>query len=293
MTTDETIIILGANGQLGFDIKKLINNKYNCIALKREDFDCLNDDIIQKLNAYNNVKYVINCIAMTNVDKCETEIELAFKINAHFLYTLSKWCSEKNIILIQFSTDYIFDGTSNTPYSESDIANPVNIYGLSKYLGELIVKQYANKYFIFRVSFLFGVNGATGKGGNFITALLKLASERKELSVICDQYMSPTSTLGVARCILYFIENQIVDFGIYNLTSNNYCSRYEFAMAVLKEANLDESIIKKVSFNDYKFIVKRPKYSVLNIDKISKYFNLKSWQDELKEYFQITNHDFI
>lgn len=288
MQTDETIIILGANGQLGIDIKTLIAEKYNCIGLKREDFDVLEDDISQKLNSYNNIKYIINCIALTNVDKCETEIDLAFKINSNFLYYLSKWCSENSVILIHFSTDYVFDGTSNTPYLENDVANPINIYGMSKYLSELIIKQYASKYFIFRVSFLFGISGATGKGGgNFITSILKLASQKDDLFVISDQYMSPTSTLNVSKCILYFIENKILDFGIYNLTSSDHCSRYEFACAILKEANLDISKIKKINFKDYKFIVKRPKYSVLNVDKISKYFTLQSWENGLKEYFQL------
>lgn len=287
MKVDETIIILGASGQLGFDIKNLINNKYNCISLKREDFDVLKDDINQKLNAYSNVKYLINCIAVTNVDKCETEIDITFKINSHFLHALSKWCSKNNVILIHFSTDYVFDGTSNIPYLENDIANPVNIYGLSKYLGELIIKQYASKFFIFRVSFLLGVSGATGKGGNFITTILQSVLEQRELSVVCDQYMSPTFTISVAKCILYFIDNKIIDFGIYNLASSNFCSRYEFACAVLKEANLDIAKVKKIYFDDYKFTAKRPKYSVLNIDKVSKHFTLQSWQDGLKEYFHI------
>ncbi|MCC2645903.1 MAG: rfbD [Burkholderiales bacterium] len=281
------IVILGAKGQLGSDLVAICKEKNIFFTpVTQSDFDATRDDLGNKiLDKLTNVSHIINCIATTNVDGCESNPDLAFSINASFAYKLSRLCNEKNITLFHISTDYVFDGTKTDLYLETDIPSPQNIYGLSKYTGDMAVMQYAAKYFIFRVSSLFGRAGASGKGGNFITTMQRLGSERDTLSVIANQITSPTATLDVARALVHFITNQINDYGIYNCVSSNSCSWYEFAYAIFKLSGLDEAKLHKADFDSYNFIAKRPKYAVMSTAKISKYYQMPMWQDSLNEYF--------
>ena len=279
-------LILGSNGQLGSDLVKICKQEdINHIPVTRNEFDALHDDLASKL-LIHKPDYIINCIATTNVDGCEDASLLAFNINTDFVYGLAKFCSENNITLIHISTDYVFDGSKNTPYLETDSPNPQNIYGISKYAGELTVKAYATKYFVFRVSSLFGRAGASGKGGNFITTMKRLGQERDSITVIADQITNPTATLDIARCIIHFIKNQIKDYGIYNCVSSNSCSWFEFAQAIFEKAGLDKDKVLPVNFASYKFIASRPKYSVLSTAKLAKYYQMPTWQQGLDEYFK-------
>ena len=279
------VLILGSNGQLGSDLVKICKHQdIKYIPVTRDGFDALHDDIAAKLLVYKP-DYIINCIATTNVDGCEVGSMLAFNINTDFVYCLAKFCNDNNITLIHISTDYVFDGNKTTPYLETDLPNPQNIYGLSKYAGEMTIQAYATKYFIFRVSSLFGEAGASGKGGNFITTMKRLEQNREPITVISDQITCPTATIDVARCIIHFIKNQINDYGIYNCVSSNSCSWFEFAQAIFIMLGLDTKV-QPVSFASYKFTAIRPKYSAMSTAKLSKYYQMPTWQQSLAEYLK-------
>lgn len=280
-------LILGANGQLGSDLVKIFSQSgIEYIGLTRREFDVMSDDINTKLALYKP-KYIINCIAITNVDGCENMSKQAFKLNANFVYLLAKYCEQNNIILIHISTDYVFSGTQVTPYTELDMPDPTSIYGISKYTAELLIKNYMTRYFIFRVSGLFGKAGASGKGGNFITTMQRLGRERDSVSVIANQFTSPTSTLAIARAIALFIQKEICLFGIYHCASQNGCSWYEFAMQIFKLSAIDCGKLIPAEFEEYPFKAKRPKHSILNVDKIKQFVTMPTWQDSLDEYFTL------
>lgn len=280
------VLVLGANGQLGSDLVKVfVANDVSHIGIRRKEFDVLNDEV-EKLKQYS-VKYIINCIATTNVDGSEDDSLLAFKINADFAYKLAKFCHENDIVLFHISTDYVFDGTTPFKYDEKAHANPLSIYGLSKYAGELAVQNYHDKFFIFRVAALFGVSGASGKGGNFVNTMIRLGRERDEISVIADQITCPTATLDIARAICHFIKNKVDEYGIYHCVSSNSCSWFEFTTEIFRLSGIDVDKVKKAIFKEYPFKAKRPQYGLLDNSKLSKHYTMPTWQEALNEYLTV------
>jgi dTDP-4-dehydrorhamnose reductase len=311
------VIVLGANGQLGSDIVKefTINNKNknndtnsnqcmneSCIiGLTRKDmnldmYNITQDHLKKILTPYlssDAPNYIINCIATTNVDACESESTLAFSINTSFAYQLAKFCNEYNAVLCHISTDYVLSGTSSIPYNEDAVPDPINIYGLSKYAGELAVTLCHDKSFIFRVAGLFGVAGASGKGGNFISTMRGLGGVGNSdkaldvITVIADQITCPTATHVIARAIHTFIHQGITDYGVYNCVSSNSCSWFEFAQEIFRLSCIDINKLHKAQFASYPFVAKRPQYTILNTSKISKYYKMPTWQESLVEYFNL------
>ena len=277
------VLVLGANGQLGSDLLKIfIANNVSHIGLSRKEFNVLNDGV-EKLKQYP-VKYITNCIATTDVDGAEVKSELAFKTNTDFAYKLAKFCNENDIILFHISTDYVFDGTNHLRYDEESHPNPLSIYGLSKYASEIVVQNYHTKFFIFRVAALFGIAGASGKGGNFVNTMIRLGNELDEVKVIADQITNPTATLDIARAICHFIKNKIDDYGLYHCVSRNSCSWFEFTEEIFKLSGISLDKLKKTFFKDYPFKARRPQYGILDTTKLSKYYKMPTWQDALNEY---------
>lgn len=297
------VIVLGSNGQLGSDIIKIFTANFmnqecvgnTIIGLTRKDInldvnninqDNLKQVIIPQLSS-SSLNYIINCIATTNVDKCEDDSTMAFSVNVSFVYQLAQLCNDHNATLFHISTDYIFSGNDKKSYTEEAIPSPVNIYGLSKYSGEKAIAIYHDKYFIFRVAGLFGIAGASGKGGNFITTMQHLGKTRNTIQVIADQITCPTATLAVARAIYTFINNNITNYGIYNCVSSNECSWFEFAEEIFKLSNMNINCLHKAEFANYPFIARRPQYTILDTSKISKYYKMPTWQESLAEYFTL------
>lgn len=286
------IVVLGSNGQLGSDLIKVFtqgNQQNQVLPLTREQIDARAENINDALSYYIGVDYIINCIAVTNVDGCEDNASNAFTINSAFVVQLAKFCQTNKITLIHISTDYIFDGNSNLPYHEEDYANPLNVYGISKYAAEIAIKNYAKKHFILRVSSLFGVAGASGKGGNFVTTMLRLAKEKDNWTVIDDQVTCPTHTLDIARAISTLINKNVTEYGVYNCVSSSSCSWFEFTQEILRQAGYDENKVKPISYKDYNFKALRPQYSVLAVDKIAKYYTMPNYKDALAEYLSLKN----
>lgn len=285
------IAILGANGQLGSDLIKVLGAiaTNEVIAVRREQVDALANNVAQQLMILQDVDYIINCVAVTNVDGCEDNSNDAFTINSSFAFQVAKFCGENDITLFHISTDYVFDGSKQTPYLESDVATPLNIYGLSKFAGDLAVAQNAAKYFIFRVSSLFGVAGAAGKGGNFVTTMVRLANEKENWTVISDQITCPTHTLDIARAINALISQQVAEYGIYNCVSSSSCSWFEFTQEILRAIDQNVDKVQPISYTEYKFKALRPQYGVMSVDKLAKYYQMPDYKAALHEYLELKN----
>ena len=285
-----SIAVLGSNGQLGSDIKKVLSNsKHDTIFLDRTFVDIKNRETWTNLESLSSYDYIINCTAYNKVDDAEDSSDDAFLINAIFPHALAKIAKKSNAVLIHFSTDYVFDGQSQIAYKESDCPNPTSVYGLSKYCGEKNIQNTCEKYFIFRVSSLFGVAGSSGKGGNFIETMLRLAREGKELKVINDQIMSPTHTLDVANAVAHFINTKNANFGVFHCCCSDSCSWFEFTREIFSLTNTNSNLFETV-YSDYKTKANRPKMSVLDNSKINFFYQMPIWKTALIDYLKLRGY---
>ena len=281
------ILVTGKNGQLGKSIHKIVtSNEQNSefVFVGRETLDLSSQDSI--INYFNNNSFdiIINCAAYTAVDKAEKEVELANYINHLAISKIAEISDKQEIKLIHISTDYIFDGVSEKGYLESDDPSPLNIYGKSKLAGEVAVCAAMQKNaIIIRTSWLY-----SEYSNNFVKTILRKAQKFDELSVISDQFSSPTNASDLAKVIIQIINHkkfrnhdQLTQ--IYHYSSYGVCSWFEFAKEILELANIDCQV-NPIETKDYLTAAKRPKYSFLNTDKIVKGFGLEIpfWKDSLK-----------
>jgi len=283
------ILVTGKNGQLGKSIQNIITgNEKNSefVFVGREALDLSSQYSI--INYFNNNSFdiIINCAAYTAVDKAEKEVELANYINHLAINKIAEISNRQEIKLIHISTDYIFDGISEKAYLESDDPSPLNIYGKSKLAGEVAVCAAMQKNaIIIRTSWLYSEHS-----NNFVDTILRKAQKFDELNVISDQFSSPTNASDLAKVIIQIINHkkfrnhdQLTQ--IYHYSSYGVCSWFEFAREILELANIDCQV-NPIETKDYLTAARRPKYSLLNTDKIVKSFDLEIpfWKDSLKEY---------
>ena len=273
------LLITGGNGQLG----RAINNLY----AKRDDIECINTDVadlditnldavlayVEKCKPYA----IVNCAAHTAVDLCEDQEDLAYKINAIGPRNLSIAAEKYNCKMMQISTDYVFAGDATTPYTEFDNPAPQGVYGRTKLAGENFVKEFSSKYFIIRTAWLYG------DGKNFVKTMLKLAEDRNEIGVVCDQVGSPTSTVELAKAMdaLLFTEN----YGVFHGTCEGVCSWADFAEEIFRIAGKDVKV-NHLTSDQYPAKAKRPAYSVLEnyMFKLTTDFMFADWHDALNVY---------
>ncbi len=218
---------------------------------------------------------IIHCAAYTNVDDCEKNIDLAYRVNAIGSRNVALSTNICDASLVYISTDYIFDGSMNRPYNEFDIPNPLNIYAKTKLAGECFVKDFTHKFYIIRTSWLYGKNGH-----NFVKTILKLAKKDSELKVVDDQIGSPTDAKSLALQIIKIIDRGL--YGTYNVSCNDYCSWYEFACEIVKLAGLKAKIVP-IRTEDYPLPATRPKYSVLDnyMLRLENIDIMPNWNDSL------------
>ncbi|MEI7028263.1 dTDP-4-dehydrorhamnose reductase [Paenibacillus sp. y28] len=286
------ILLLGANGQLGTDLNLIFSEvrDVQLINAYRSDIDMeFPEQVSPYLEKRGDFDVVINCTSYHKTDECEDFPLKAFSINSASVAELAKYCNKNNKVLFHISTDYVFSGKKDIPYSEIDREEPLSVYGNSKLAGEHFIQSYHDKYFIFRVSSLFGQAGASGKGGNFVETMIKLAKEGKPLKVVSDQIMSPTHTLDIARALCDFIVKDVNQYGIYNCSGEGQCSWYDFAREIFLKTNMDVELSPVLS-NEYKTKARRPKYSVLDNRKINQFYPMPLWQEALEEYLLLKGH---
>jgi len=276
------ILVTGVNGQLGYDVvKRLEKENIDCIGTTKKDFDLSNENQTKKFIIEYNPDVVIHCAAYTKVDKAEKEKETCYRVNVLGTRYIAEACKEISAKIIYISTDYIFDGKGNIPFKINDTPNPVNYYGKTKYEGELEVQRLLDNYYIVRISWMFGKNG-----NNFIKTMLKLAKTNKEITVVSDQIGSPTYTCDLAKLLLEMIKTD--KYGIYHATNEGYCTRYELAKEIFKQANLKVNL-KEIKTKDYITKAIRPMNSKLDKSKLREngFHTLENWQDSLSIFLNL------
>ncbi len=280
MSNNFNVLVTGTNGQVGSELKELsLDYNYNFFFTTRDELDISNKEDIKNFIESNNINTIINCAAYTAVDKAETDIKLADKINHKAVKKLAKISSEKNIKLIHISTDYVFDGKNYKPYCEEFQTNPKSVYGKTKLDGELeMIKINPKNSIIIRTSWVY-----SSFGNNFVKTMLRLGKEKDELGVIFDQIGTPTYAKDLAITILDIIPNiKNNKVKIYNYSNEGVLSWYDFAKEIMKMAKIDCNINPIQTF-EYPTPASRPHYSLLNKSKIKNEFNITIpfWKDSL------------
>lgn len=277
------ILITGANGQLGYELQKLLskNDNYKLFFTDIDSLDITDSDAVNDF--FKNIKldFVINAAAYTAVDKSEIENDTAKKVNVTAVKNLALCAKNYNTKMIHISTDYVYDGNKSSPYIETDLANPLGFYGYSKLLGEREMVNIAPKGVILRTSWLYSTHG-----NNFVKTIINKASEdNQNLQVVYDQIGTPTYASDLANCIDLLIKNfDFNDVEIFHFSDEGVASWYDFAHAILKIIKVDKKIIP-IETHQIQQIAKRPKYSVMSKNKIKSTLNIniQHWCDSLND----------
>ena len=282
------IVLIGANGQLGSDLAKVLPARgHELVALSHAEVEVTEPSSVEKTMAAHSPDLVLNMAAFHKVDLCETEVEKTFAVNAFGARHLALACRRTGAVLVHMSTDYVFGGdlSRNEPYGEVDPPAPINVYGASKLAGEHLIQGALHRHFIFRVTGLYGVAGSSGKGGNFVELMLRLAYEGKDIRVVDDQRLTPTYTVDLAHQIAAVIETEY--FGLYHATSQGHCTWYEFAAEVFRQSNLEPNL-GRAKTGDFGEQATRPAYSVLENAKLQQrgLDQMRPWQQALTAYLE-------
>jgi dTDP-4-dehydrorhamnose reductase len=276
------VLVTGAGGQLATDLVRVLDGQ-DLVALSHRELEVC--DPVQLRSALETVRpdVVINTAAFHRVDDCEAEAERAFAVNTLGVRNLALACAEAKASLLHVSTDYVFDGSKRQPYLEEDTALPINVYGASKLAGELLVRALLDNYYIVRTSGLYGRAGASGKGGNFVNTMLRLAREKPDIKVVDDQRLSPTYTRDLAEKLAWLIRTE--GYGLYHVTNSGGCSWYEFACAIFEQAGLKPRV-QPISTEAFGARARRPAYSVLGHGSLEHLGcdDLPHWSDALQRY---------
>ena len=275
------VLVTGSNGQLGSLISEnsVNHSEYNFIFCDKSNLDITNHSLVRQFILKYNINIIINCAAYTNVEKAESEKNIADKINHLAVANLAKLSKKYSVSLIHISTDYVFDGNNIIPYLETDIPNPQSVYGLTKLKGERAIQSINPKNsIIIRTSWLY-----SKLGNNFVNKMIELAKIKNEISVVSDLTGSPTNSYDLANVILSILSKiKNVNVEVFHFSNEGACSWYDFANMIfqLKKIKIKVNPINSIDFIS---IAERPKYSVLNTNKISKYFDVEihCWKESL------------
>lgn len=282
------IAVIGANGQLGCDVCTAFSSSgHQVVPLNHDIVDVADYASISPPLEQAKPHVIVNTAAMHNVDACEVDPMKSFKVNGIGARNLARIANELDSTLFYLSTDYVFDGSKMAPYVETDYPMPLNVYGNSKLAGESFVRSIAKKYFVVRVSGLYGANPCRAKGGNnFVKLMLKLCKERDEIRVVDDEVLTPTFTGDVARQIVAMVDMET--YGLYHATAQGSCSWYRFAAKIF-ELSGTQIKLSVAGPNEFPMKVPRPKYSVLENAalKAQGMDLMPDWQDGLKKYLAV------
>ncbi|MBS1658045.1 MAG: dTDP-4-dehydrorhamnose reductase [Bacteroidetes bacterium] len=262
------VAIIGSNGQLGTDLSEIFSAKHDVVGLTHADIEISDIDNVKKVFGEMKPDVVLCTAAAHNVPKCESEPDVAFKINGIGSLNLAKVSTDLGFKLVQYSTDYVFDGRKMKPYVETDAVFPQSVYAVTKYCGEQFIQNYCTKFFVVRVSGIYGKIPCRAKGGNFISTMVKLSKEKPEVRVVKDEILTPTPTREIAKNTLSLVESEAYD--VYHMTCEGEVSWYEFARTIFDTLKL-QTPLYEASVKDFPLVVKRPFYSVLenaNLKKI-------------------------
>ncbi len=279
----KTLLVTGADGMLGVDlVRRLRKSSYRVLASTIRSMDITRPDQVKKTFLSLRPDLVIHAAAYTAVDKAETEQDLCMAVNCEGTGNISRACREIGAELIYISTDYVFDGTGNSPYAETDAPHPLNVYGMSKFLGEQAVASLAEKYKICRTSWLIGLHGIGGL--NFLEKIFQAAKAGKTLRVVADQVGKPTFTFDLALVLEQLLP--LREYGVFHAANSGSCSWYELAKTALEMKGERDVPILPIPSAQYPSRAKRPLNSILDCSRLSRLGvpPLRPWQDALKDY---------
>jgi dTDP-4-dehydrorhamnose reductase len=279
------VLLIGANGQLGSDLLKVFQAAGDTVVpVTHAQVDVCSEDRVAEIMTDAKPDVVVSTAAYHRVEDCEKKSALAFQVNGTGAMNLAVACQRTGAVLVNFSTDYVFDGEKNAAYEETDLPSPLSVYGASKVLGEHLVAAYADRYFVIRTCGLYGVAGSSGKGGNFVETMLKKAMAGDAIRVVDDQVLTPTYTADLAVATRQLILTG--QYGLYHISSEGQCSWYEFTRYIFERAGLDAKL-SPVKSSEFASPVKRPANSVLSKAKLRAVgVSIPSWKDALPRYLE-------
>ena len=275
------VFVTGVKGQLGYDVmNELEKQGLEGIGVDIDEMDITDADQVNKVIKEAAPDAVIHCAAYSAVDAAEDNEEICRKVNAQGTENIAKVCEELDIKMMYISTDYVFNGQGERPWEPDDEREPLNVYGQTKYEGELAIEEHVKKFFTVRIAWVFGVNGK-----NFIKTMLNLGKTHDHLTVVNDQTGSPTYTYDLARLLVDMIQTD--KYGRYHATNEGLCTWYEFACEIFKQAGMDVSVAP-VSSDEYPAKAKRPSNSRMDKSKLTAngFQPLPTWQDALSRYLK-------
>lgn len=282
------ILITGANGQLGHDVVlELKRRGHTPVITDREEMDITDRESVNEFMENAMPEAVIHCAAYTAVDKAEEDVAACRLINADGTRNIAEACARLNSKLMYISTDYIFDGEGERPWEPDDkVTVPLNVYGQTKYEGEIAVRENVERFFIVRIAWVFGINGS-----NFIKTMLRLGRQNGAVKVVNDQIGSPTYTEDLAVLLCDMIETD--KYGCYHATNEGFCSWYDFACEIFKAAGMDNVTVTPVSSEEFPVKAKRPHNSRMSKDKLDAngFKRLPAWQDAVKRYVELLDRE--
>jgi dTDP-4-dehydrorhamnose reductase len=277
-------LLIGADGQLGQELRQVYAD-HDLVPVTHADLEITDWKHTEEVLDRNVPDLILNTAAYHRVDECEEFPARAYEVNALAVRHLAQWSKAHQAVLLHFSTDYVFDGCLRRPYTEADLPKPLSAYAVSKLAGEYFIRAIHDRHFIIRTCGLYGIAGSSGKGGNFVETMLRLAVEGKEIRVVNDQVLTPTSAKELARKVRQLVETRA--YGHYHITNNGACSWYEFAAAIFELSGLKPRLQPTTSAV-FGARAKRPAYSVLDNASLRSLGldDLRHWRDALKEHLE-------
>ena len=279
-------LVLGATGQLAHDLLQVFREHYpldEVIAATHQDIEISSESAVRDLISHIRPETVINTAAYNRVDDCEINPGVAFAVNSAAPIFLARASEGIGATLVQFSSDYVFDGKRHTPYTETDLANPISVYGISRLAGETAALQYCSKALVVRTCGLYGVAGQHSTLGNFVETMLRLARSGKPLSVVNDQVVTPTSTRELAERLVPLIRERAC--GLFHMTNTSSCTWYEFAKEIFRLSRL-QVIVDPITSEQFGARARRPSFSVLDNSALRErgYPDFEPWQQALERF---------
>ncbi len=283
------VSVVGGNGQLGSDVvRAFADNGDEVFSLSHADIEIASKDSVSKTLGELEPDIVVNTAAMHHVEKCESDPEQAFAVNALGARNLALAAQDFGSVLMHVSTDYVFDGSKGSPYVEGDSPRPLSVYGNTKLSGEYFVRCRVAKHFVLRTAAIYGNSPCRAKGGlNFIQLMLKIAKERGEVRVVDSEFVTPTSTLELARQMVVLSRSDA--YGLYHASAEGGCSWFDFAREIFSLTNTQVSL-EVAGLDEFPAKVPRPKYSVLENRglKLRGLNTFRAWQDGLRDYLGVS-----
>jgi dTDP-4-dehydrorhamnose reductase len=282
------IAIIGANGQLGMDLMQACQADQP-VGVTHQDIEITSIDSVSRVLTAMKPDVIINTAAYHKVDDCEKYPDRAFQVNAIGAWNLATVAESLKSDIVHVSTDYVFDGKQHTPYTESDLPHPLNVYAVTKVAGEHLVAANSSRHYIVRSSGLYGHNTCRAKGRNFIDTMMAMARDKKDIRVVTDEILTPTYTYHLARQIRELVNTRA--YGLYHITNNGQCSWYDFACAIFTYAGMSVPVTP-TTVSQFVSPIKRPHYSVLDNAALRKLGidHMPDWQTSLKHYFDTTSN---